>query len=70
MRSGKIIHVSISIEGLIPKITPKIQEIRECIAAILDIPGNCVGITATTGEGLTQFGQGKGIQVFTCVTVV
>ena len=67
---SKIIHVSISIECLVPKITPKIPEIRQSIADLLDIPGNCVGITATTGEGLTQFGQGKGIQVFSCVTVV
>ena len=70
LEASKIIHVSISIECLIPKITPKIPEIRESIATILDIPENCVGITATTGEGLTQFGQGKGIQVFSCVTVV
>lgn len=68
--SSKIIYVSISIECLVPKITPKIPEIRESIAAILDIPANSVGITATTGEGLTQFGQGKGIQVFSCVTVL
>lgn len=67
---SKIIHVSISIECLIPKITPKIPEIRISISKLLDIPGNCIGITATTGEGLTQFGQGKGIQVFSCVTVV
>jgi 2-C-methyl-D-erythritol 2,4-cyclodiphosphate synthase len=70
LESNKIIHVSISIECLVPKITPKIPEIRESIAALLEIPGNCIGITATTGEGLTQFGQGKGIQVFSCVTVV
>ena len=70
LESSKIIHVSISIECLVPKITPKIPEIRNSIAKLLDIPGNCVGITATTGEGLTQFGQGKGIQVFSCVTVV
>ena len=68
--SEKIIHVSLSIECLVPKITPKIPEIRKSIAFLLDIPENCVGITATTGEGLTQFGQGKGIQVFSCITVV
>ena len=70
LESSKIIHVSISIECLLPKITPKIPEIRKSISILLDIPENCVGITATTGEGLTQFGQGKGIQVFSCVTVV
>jgi 2-C-methyl-D-erythritol 2,4-cyclodiphosphate synthase len=67
---SKIIHVSISIECLTPKITPKIPEIRKSLSALLDIPENCVGITATTGEGLTDFGLGKGIQVFSCVTVV
>lgn len=66
---AKIAHVSISIECLTPKITPKIPDIRRSIAGLLDIPESCVGITATTGEGLTQFGQGKGIQVFSCVTV-
>ncbi len=64
----KILHVSISIECLIPKITPKIPLLRSSIAKLLDIPEDCVGITATTGEGLTGFGQGKGIQVFSCVT--
>lgn len=70
LNGSKIVHVSISIECLVPRITPKIPSIRSNIAKLLDIPENCVGITATTGEGLTQFGQGKGIQVFSCVTVV
>ncbi|RCX18810.1 2-C-methyl-D-erythritol 2,4-cyclodiphosphate synthase [Anaerobacterium chartisolvens] len=67
---SKIVHVSISIECSTPKISPKIHQLRESIARLLDIPQNCVGITATTGEGLTQFGQGKGIQVFSCVTII
>ncbi|MDP4094536.1 MAG: 2-C-methyl-D-erythritol 2,4-cyclodiphosphate synthase, partial [Bacillota bacterium] len=48
----------------------KIPEMRKRISELLEIPENCVGITATTGEGLTLFGQGKGIQAFSCVTVV
>ncbi len=67
---SKIVHVSISIECLTPKITPKIPEIRANLSNLLGIPENCIGITATTGEGLTQFGQGLGIQVFSCVMVV
>lgn len=70
LNGSKIVHVSISIECLVPKITPRIPDIRKSISALLDVPENCVGITATTGEGLTEFGRGKGIQVFTCVTVV
>lgn len=65
----KIVHVSISIECKIPKITPKIQEMRSNIARILNVKENCIGITATTGEGLTECGKGNGIAVFACITV-
>ena len=70
LRDTKIVHVSISIECLTPKITPKIPEIRKSLSELLGFPETCIGITATTGEGLTQFGQGLGIQVFSCVTVI
>lgn len=62
-------HLSISIECKTPKISPKIEEMRENIARILDIKENQVGITATTGEGLTDFGRGEGISVFCILTV-
>lgn len=65
----KIVHVSISIECQTPKISPKVEEMRKNIARILQIEENCVGITATTGEGLTEFGKGNGISVFVCLTV-
>ena len=55
----KIIHISISIECKTPKISPKIEEMRKNIARILNISENSVGITATTGEGLTEFGKGN-----------
>ena len=56
---NRILHLSISIECKKPKITPKIQEMRKNIARILNISEDCVGITATTGEGLTEFGKGN-----------
>ena len=65
----KIIHVSISIECKLPKINPKVEEMRRNIARILNINKNCVGITATSGEGLTEFGKGNGINVLVCITV-
>lgn len=66
---NKIEHLSISIECKVPKITPKIEEMRENISRILGIKPNQVGITATTGEGLTDFGRGDGISVFCILTV-
>ena len=65
----KIVHVSISIECQKPKISPKVEEMRKQIASLLQIQENSVGITATTGEGLTEFGKGKGISVLACLTV-
>ena len=67
--NDKIIHISVSIECKTPMILPKIEDMRKNIARILNITENSVGITATTGEGLTEFGKGKGISVFSCITV-
>ncbi len=64
----KIIHISISIECLTPKISPIISSMRQNLASLLLIDESQIGITATTGEGLTAFGQGKGIQCFACIT--
>ncbi len=69
LKGSRIIHVSISIECQYPKISPRIPEMRATIAKLLGMHETGVGITATTGEGLTQFGQGQGIQAFAVVTV-
>jgi len=66
---NQIIHLSVSIECLTPKIAPKIPEMRANLSKLLNIPEKCIGITATSGEGLTPFGRGLGIQVISCVTV-
>lgn len=65
----KIVHLSISIECKTPKISPKIEQMRSKIAQILQIEKNSIGITATTGENLTEAGKGNGICVFACLTV-
>lgn len=67
--NNNIVHISISIEAKTPKITPKIEDMRTNIARILNVAENCVGITATSGEGLTEFGKGNGINVFVVLTV-
>ncbi len=65
----KIEHVAISIECLVPKISPQIQVMRSNIANLLNTDINNIGITATTGEGLTAFGKGEGIQVLSIITL-
>ena len=70
LKNYKITHVSIVIECLVPKIVPHIDQMRSRIAEILNIKTDDVGVTATSGEGLTSFGQGKGIQAFVSVTAM
>ena len=66
---GRISHLSISMECARPRITPRIPAMRENIARLLGIAPEAVGITATSGEGLTDFGRGLGISVFCILTV-
>lgn len=61
-------HVSVTIECARPRILPKLQEVRESVARLLGVAVNDVGITATTGEGLTDFGKGLGVQAFAILT--
>lgn len=59
-----ISHVSFTIECKRPKLAKYIEAIRESVAELLNIDMSSVCMTATTGEGLTGFGKGEGIQVF------
>lgn len=65
-----ISNISISIECKKPKMSPRIPEMKSKISELLSIDTNDIGITATTGEGLTDFGRGLGIQCFAVITVV
>lgn len=65
-----ITHVAVTIECRMPKLNPHIDAMRQKIAELLAIKTADVGITATTGEGLTAFGQGEGIQAFVALTTV
>lgn len=69
LQDWNIDHIAISMECLTPKITPRIDEMKSNIAKLTGIQARDVGITATSGEGLTSFGQGQGIQVICIVTV-
>ena len=65
----KINHIAIAIECLKPRISPQIDTMKKSIAKICHINKTDVGITVTTGDSLTAFGKGKGIQAITIVTV-
>jgi 2-C-methyl-D-erythritol 2,4-cyclodiphosphate synthase len=64
----RVSHVSVSVECARPKILPKMDAIRARVAELLGVSVADVGLTATSGEGLTDFGKGLGIQAFAVVT--
>ena len=69
MDGAEIIHCSMTIECLRPKLKEFIPSMKEKTGQLLGIPASSVGITATTGEGLTGFGRGEGVQVFVILTI-
>ena len=64
-----ILHLSLSVECARPRLSPAIPRMRESIAGLLGIAPDQVGLTATSGEGLTACGQGQGISVLCILTV-
>lgn len=66
--SQKITHVALTLEASRPKLLHRIPELRANIAREMGLTLSQVGITATTGEGLTDFGCGEGVQCFSLVT--
>jgi 2-C-methyl-D-erythritol 2,4-cyclodiphosphate synthase len=66
----KITHVALTIEAKRPKFKKRISEMRENIARVMQLDVSHVGLTATSGEGLTDFGCGDGVMCFAIVTTM
>jgi len=66
----KVTHVAISIEAKKPKFKERLVEMRENVARVMGLSVSQVGITAISGEGLTDFGCGDGVQAFAIVTTI
>ncbi len=60
----RLTHLSVTLECKRPKILPVLAAITARVAELTGLGTEDVGITATTGEGLTDFGKGLGIQAF------
>ena len=68
LKKQKIVHLAITIEAKRPYLEEKIPAMQKKIAQVLQILPNQVGITATSGDGLTDFGCGDGLQCFCILT--
>jgi 2-C-methyl-D-erythritol 2,4-cyclodiphosphate synthase len=60
----KIVNVDLTLVAERPKIAPYRHAIKETLAAALRVSTDCVGIKATTAEGLGSIGAGNGMQAF------
>ncbi len=70
LEKQRVTHVAVTIEAKKPKFKARIDEMRQNIARVMGLDITQVGITATSGEGLTDFGCGLGVQAFAIVTTV
>ena len=66
----RISHLSIAIECSRPKIDSKVPALRNSLSSLLAVRAEDVCITATSGEGLSDYGRGEGIHVSALLTVI
>ncbi len=65
----QVVHLALTIEARRPRMQKKIDEMRQNIAEVMRLEMTQVGITCTSGDGLTAFGRGEGGQCFCIITV-
>ncbi len=66
----RVEHVALTIEGKRPRFQRRVDEMRAKIAHVMKIGIDQVGLTATSGDGLTDFGCGDGLQCFCMLTTI
>lgn len=65
----RIGNVAIMVEAGKPKLEEFREEMQASLAKLLETETDKVGIAFTTGENLTAFGKGEGIQAFSIVSL-
>ena len=68
LKSQKITHVAITLEAKRPYFQDQLPEMKKRIARALGILAQQVGITATSGAGLTDCGCGDGVSCIAILT--
>ena len=65
--SYKVNNISIVVEAKQPKLESYLPKMKKSIATLCNAE---TGITVTSGEGLTAFGRGEGIQAIAIVSLI
>lgn len=68
-KNARAINVDATVIAEAPKLQPHIQEMRKTLANALACDVSCVGVKATTNEGMGAIGRGEGIAAMAVVLV-
>lgn len=63
-------HVALTIEGKRPHFQKLVETMRAKVASVMGLQTSQIGLTVTSGDGLTQFGCGEGLQCFCIMTTM
>jgi 2-C-methyl-D-erythritol 2,4-cyclodiphosphate synthase len=66
----RIEHIALTIEGKRPRLQARSLEMRQKVAQLMGLDVGQIGLTATSGDGLTDFGCGVGLQCFCILTTI
>jgi 2-C-methyl-D-erythritol 2,4-cyclodiphosphate synthase len=64
-----LINIDATVIAEQPMISPHLDEMKKAIAQALHLDPSCIGIKATTNEGLGFLGRGEGIAALATATV-
>ncbi len=68
LENERIEHIALALEGKRPRLQARIVEIRQKVAQLTHLNVEQIGLTVTSGDGLTDFGCGVGLQCFCILT--
>ena len=70
LEGKKVVHVSVTIEAKMPRMQKRSEEMRQSVADLMGLKLEDVGMTFTSGDKLSDFARGDGLQAFAIVTSV
>lgn len=69
LKGQRVEHVALTIEGKRPHFQKWSLNMRQSVASAMKIDVERVGMTFTSGDGLTRFGCGEGLMCFAVLTI-
>ncbi len=64
------VHADLTVIAQVPKLGPHKTRMAAQIAQLLELPGDCVNVKATTEEGLGFTGEKRGLKAVAVVTAL